>query len=133
DRYRLRAGVRCLPETHELELSERDPLVRWFELHAHLISRANLSQTADQAQRSILRRALDTFGAEVIVPLYARGRIIGWLFFGHHVTGQPFTYSDLESLMMLAEQISTVLENALLYEEITVQKTLAETLLNAIP
>ena len=34
---------------------------------------------------------------------------------------------------MLAEQVSTVLENALLYEEISVQKTLAETLLKSIP
>jgi nitrogen-specific signal transduction histidine kinase len=133
DRYRLRAGLRCLPETRELEFGERDPLVRWFELHAHLISRANLSQSHDLTQRAIIRRALDTFGAEVIVPLYARGRIIGWIFFGHHITGQPFAYSDLENLMMLGEQISTVLENALLYEEITVQKTLAETLLKAIP
>ncbi len=133
DRYRLRAGLRCLPESHEMEFGDRDPLIRWFELHAHLISRANLSQSVDPTQRALLRRALDTFGAEVIVPLYARGRIIGWIFFGHHVTGQPFSYSDLEGLMMLAEQISTVLENALLYEEITVQKTLAETLLKAIP
>jgi hypothetical protein len=36
DRYRLRAGLRCLPETYEAEFGERDPLVRWFELHAHL-------------------------------------------------------------------------------------------------
>src|SRR5437588_10437965 len=34
---------------------------------------------------------------------------------------------------MLAEQVSTVLENALLYEEATLQKTLAETLLKSIP
>lgn len=133
DRYRLRAGLRCLPETHELEFGERDPLVRWFELHAHLVYRANLSHTIDPSQHALLRRALDTFGAEVIVPLYARGRIIGWLFFGHRVTGQPFTYTDLEGLMILAEHISTVLENALLYEEVTVQKTLAETLLKSIP
>ena len=77
DRYRLRAGLRCLPETRELEFGERDPLVRWFELHAHLISRINLTQTDDLAQRAVIRRALDTFGAEVIVPVYARGRIIG--------------------------------------------------------
>ena len=133
DRYRLRAGLRCLPETHEMEFGERDALVRWFELHAHLISRANLAQTPHQAERSLLRRALDTFGAEVIVPLYARGRIIGWLFFGHRLTGQRFDYSDLEGLMILAEHVSTVLENALLYEEIKLQKTLAETLLKSIP
>ena len=31
DRYHLRAGLRCLPETYEIEYGERDPLVRWFE------------------------------------------------------------------------------------------------------
>ena len=133
DSYRLRAGLRCLPETDQVEYSERDPLVRWFETHAHLISRANLAQIEDQNQRILLRRALDTCGAEVIAPLYAGPRIIGWLFFGHRVTGQPFGYADLEGLTVLAEQVSTVLENALLYEEISVQKTLAETLLKSIP
>ena len=49
------------------------------------------------------------------------------------MTGQPFDYSDLEGLTILAEHVSTVLENALLNEEITFQKTLAETLLKSIP
>ena len=133
DQYRLRAGLRCLPETQEMEFGERAPLVRWFELNAHLISRANLDGAADRTQRSMLRRALDSFGAEAIAPLYARGRIIGWLFFGHRLTGQRFEYQDLEGLTILAEHVSTVLENALLYEEIALQKTLAETLLKSIP
>ena len=132
DRYRLRAGLRCLPETYEIEYGERDALVRWFELHAHLISRANLPHV-DPGQRAIMRRALDNFAAEVIVPLHAGGRIIGWIFFGHRVTGQRFEASDLEGLMALGEHVSTVLENALLNEEVTVQKTLAETLLKSIP
>jgi nitrogen-specific signal transduction histidine kinase len=133
DRYRLRAGRRCLPETTELEFSERDPLVRWFERHAHLISRDTLAQTGDRAERALLRRSLDAFGAEVIVPLHARGGIIGWLFFGHRISGQAFDPPHLEGVMILAEHVSTVLENALLYDEITLQKNLAETLLKAIP
>ncbi len=82
-----------------------------------------------------MRRALDSFGAEVIVPLYLRNpeRVRGWMFFGHRVTGENFDTHDLEGLMMLAEHVSTVLENALLYEEAALQKTLAETLLEAIP
>lgn len=131
--YRFRGGVHCLPETDQLAFSERDGLVRWFELNAHLISRAYLDQTQDQRQRSMMRRALDMFGAEVIAPLYARGNIIGWIFFGHRVTGQPFDDSDLERLTMLAEHVSTILENAVLYQEATVEKTLAETLLKSIP
>ncbi|MEY2544248.1 MAG: two-component system, NtrC family, sensor histidine kinase AtoS [Verrucomicrobiota bacterium] len=133
DLYRLRAGIHCLPETEELEFGERDALVRWFELNAHLISRANLSRTQDQRQRNLMRRALDMFGAEAIVPLYARGSIVGWVFFGHRVTGQLFDDRDLEGLTMLAEHVSATLENALLYEEATVQRTLAETLLESIP
>ena len=133
DLYRLRAGIHCLPETEELEFGARDALVRWFELNAHLISRANLSRTQDQRQRNLMRRALDMFGAEAIVPLYARGSIAGWVFFGHRVTGQLFDDRDLEGLTMLAEHVSVTLENALLYEEATVQKTLAETLLKSIP
>jgi PAS domain S-box-containing protein len=132
DSYRLRAGLRCLPETSEIEYGERDALVRWFQLHAHLISRANLPHV-EPAQRTIMRRALDTFAAEVIVPLHAGGRIIGWIFFGHRVTGQRFEANDLEALMALGEHVSSVLENALLNEEVTVQKTLAETLLRSIP
>jgi nitrogen-specific signal transduction histidine kinase len=130
DRYRLRAGLRCLPETEEVEFGERDGLIRWFERNARLISRENLAHSSD---RALLRRALDTFGAEVIVPLYTRSRIIGWLFFGHRITGRGFNEQDLEGLMVLADHVSTVLENALLQEETTRQKTLAETLLKSIP
>ena len=116
-----------------MEFDERDPLVRWFERQARLVSRDALAQTLDRTERSLLRRSLDAFGAEVIVPLYARGRIIGWLFFGHRLTGQAFDSPHLEGLTVLAEHVSTVLENALLYSEITLQKTLAETLLKSIP
>jgi two-component system, NtrC family, sensor histidine kinase AtoS len=131
--YRLRAGLRCLPESDQLEFGERDALIRWFELNAHLISRAHIDQIPGQRQRTMMRQTLDMFGAEAIVPLYARESIIGWIFVGHRVTGQAFSQEDLEELTMLAEHVSTILENALLYEEATMEKTLAETLLKSIP
>ncbi|MBV9617818.1 MAG: PAS domain-containing protein [Verrucomicrobia bacterium] len=133
DPYRLLAGLRCLPETDQLEFSEREALVRWFELTAHLISRIHLPQTQDQRQRAVMRRALDMFGAEVIIPLNASGDLVGWLFFGHRVTGQPFDERDLRELTILGEHASTTLENALLYTEATAQKMLVETLLKSIP
>ena len=131
--FRLRAGLRCLPETYDLEYDVRDPLLRWFESHAHLVCRTHLSQTQERSQREILRRALDTVGAEVLVPLFARGQLMGWLFFGHRLTGQPFDQASLEMLMSLGEHVSTVLDNADQNQELTIQKTLAETLLSAIP
>src|ERR1700736_6150550 len=133
DPYRLLAGLRCLPETDQLEFSERDALVRWFELNAHLISRIHLVQMRDQRQRAMMRRALDMFGAEAIVPLHAGGNVIGWIFVGLYVTGQFFDDRELEELTMLGEHVSTILENAFLYAEAAMQKTLAETLLKSIP
>ena len=69
----------------------------------------------------------------MIVPLHARGQISGWLFFGHRLTGRPFDDRDLETLMVLGGPRSIILENASLHEEVTRQKTLAETLLTSIP
>ncbi len=133
DHYTLRAGLRCLPETAELEFVARDGLVRWFEQNAHMISRANAASNPDQKQRLVMRRALDNFGAEVIIPLYGGSQIIGWIFFGNQITGESFDAGALEGLTMLAEHVSTVLENAFLFEDATVQRTLAETLLKSIP
>lgn len=131
--FRLLAGLRCLPETHELEFQARDPLVGWLERNGHLVCRSHLPQSAHASQRELLRRALDRLGAEVIVPLYVREKIGGWLFLGHRLAGESFDYDALEALTSLGDQASTVLENALLDEEATLQKTLAETLLTAIP
>ncbi len=131
--YRLQAGLHCLPETDELEYDQSSPLLRWFEVHAHLVCRSHLPQYEDYRQRELLRRSLDLLGAEVIVPLQAHGRINGWLFFGHRLTGQPFDQSSLERLMRLGEQVAVELENAQVGRELILQKTLAETVLTAIP
>lgn len=131
--YKLRAGLRCLEDTKALEFDERDPLVRWLTLNAHLVYRANLDHIRDVTTRLMLNQTLDALGAEVIIPLQARGRLLGWLFAGHRSTGLPFDESHLENLMVMAEHVSTTLENALLYEEVAVQKTLAETLLHSMP
>lgn len=133
DMYRLRAGVKCLEDTRELEVPDGAPLIRWMQISAHVISRATLTHVADPSERLLLEQSLDTLGAEVIIPLHGRERMLGWLFLGHRVTGIPFSAMDLEELTVLAEHVSITLENALLHEEITVQKTLAETVLHSIP
>ncbi len=131
--YSLRAGLHCLEDTRELSFSARDPLLHWLTLHAHLVCRDHLSLVRDTAARQLLTQTLDTLGAEALVPLQARERLLGWLFVGHRATGLPFDTAHLESLTMMAEHVSTAIENALLYEEVAVQKTLAETLLHSMP
>lgn len=132
-RFVFRTGLRCLEETLAFHCEEHDPLVRWMERHAHMVSRLTLHREESHETRVMLQQTLEWFGAEVILPLYARGRVSGWLFLGNHVTGLPFEYDELEELSVLSDQVATVIENATLYREIAVQKVIAETLLHAMP
>ncbi len=133
DTYKLSAGLRCLPETSSAGYSEQDPFVRWLEVNARVVADITLEHVKDPEERILLKRALDGHGAEIILPLHAHQQIIGWLFVGQRVTGLPFSYNDLEELMATADYISAMMDNAILYEEVAVQKTLAETLLDAMP
>jgi PAS domain S-box-containing protein len=131
--YRLRAGLRCLESSSTLEYSETHPQVLWLAIHPHAVTRTNLAHVRNPTTRLMLQDLLDQMGAEILIPLQSRDRILGWLFVGHLATGLPFEDRHLHKLITLTDCVSTTLENALLYEEITIQKTLAETLLHSIP
>ena len=133
NKYRLRAGIKCLDNTREFAVSEDDPLARWMQINAHLVSRSKLRNIEDPSERMLLEQSLDSLGAEVIIPLHGRERVVGWLFVGRSTTGVPWEQADLDRLSVLGDDISLALENALLYEEVAVQKNLAETVLHAIP
>jgi PAS domain S-box-containing protein len=131
--YRLGAGLRCLDDTGLMTFEPDDPFVRWLERHAHLVCRTRLPHIADPHERRLLQRALDGVGAEIIVPLLGQRGLLGWLFVGHRATGLPFAGRDLSELSVIGEQVTALFENALLVEELAVQKTLAENLLETIP
>jgi nitrogen-specific signal transduction histidine kinase len=131
--YFFQAGMRCLSATESLTVPENSPFIRWTEMNTHLVSRKSLENIQDPEERAMLKQMLDSLGAEIIIPLYASGRIKGWIFVGQRSTGIPFDETDLEDLTGLADHISTTLEKALQYEETALQKALAETLLHSIP
>jgi nitrogen-specific signal transduction histidine kinase len=131
--YRLHAGIGCLDDTREMTLTRDDPFVRWLEINAQLISRSSLQFVDQVGDRMLLQRTLDKLGAEMIIPLSGRNQMQGWLFLGRRATGGSFEESDIQDVMMLAEHVSTSLENATLYRQVAQQKAFAETLLHALP
>lgn len=133
EEFVFRAGIRCLESCRDQRYAPDEPLVEWLEEQACQVARPQLEHVADPIVRSILLDELDEVGAEIIVPLHGRGRLIGWLFVGQRGTGQPLSVRDQEELLVVAETVSTSLENALLFEEVTLQKTMAETLLRGMP
>ena len=131
--YAFRAGVKCMEETRTLEFKKTDPFVLWLQLHAHSISRSMLHHIDSMDERLLIEQMLERTGAEAILPLFGRERLIGWLCIGRSSSGAPFKTRDIEELTQLAEQVSVTIENSLLHENIALQKALAENLLQAIP
>lgn len=131
--YVYQAGTRCLAATEKMTVAADNVFIRWLEMNTHLVSRKTLENIFDPQERAMLKQMLDSLGAEIIIPIYATGRIKGWIFVGQRSTGIPFEIADLEDLTGLADHISTTLENAFQYEETALQKALAETVLHSIP
>ncbi len=131
--FSMMAGVGCLDDARELKISRDDALVRWLEVNAQIVTRENLGRLHVLRDRKLLERTLDTLGAELIIPMHGRSQILGWLFLGRRATGRPYDDSALQALLMYAEHAATALENAMLYHEISLQKSFAETLLHSLP
>lgn len=131
--YRFRAGIKCMEDTRTLEFKKTHPFVQWLQIHAHSISRSMLRHIETMEERLLLEKTLDLAGAEAILPLFGRERLIGWLCIGRSSSGAPFEQRDIEELTLLAEHVSVTIENSLLHESIAIQKALAENLLQAIP
>ncbi len=131
--YRFVAGMKCLTDVRQHVMSRQDPFVRWLHLNAHMACRQKLAMIEDARERTLLNRSLDAFGAEVIIPLHGREQVMGWLFVGRQLTGEPFLQNDLEDLMLLGEHLAVALENSLLYEKVAAQKALADTVFDAMP
>lgn len=131
--YEVRAGWMLLEEARRASYEDSEPFVRWLERHAHVVSRATLGAVEPLRDQIMLRRVLDRLGAEILLPLRGRSGLLGWLFAGHPVSGQPIDPRMLDQLITVADVMSVSLESALLYKEVSLQKTLAESLLEALP
>ncbi len=129
--YALTAGWHMPQEAWAMQYPADDPFVAWLERHPHTLTKQTVDASGDM--RGTLRRAMDSMGAEVLVPLQARSGMLGWMAVGIRSTGIPFEPPDLEELVVLADHIAVSLERAMLYREVQVQKKLAESLLHSIP
>ncbi len=130
--YRMKIAFGVRDEIRELKFDPEAPLVRWLEQNAQLVARSDLSQMHSVEDQLMLRRALDSMGAELMVPLQGRRRFIGWLFIGRRATGLAFDPAELMDLLVFAEHAAVAIENAVLHDDLAFQHTLAETLLHSL-
>lgn len=128
--YSLRASIRCLPSAGQWRFPEDGALARHFKASGQVMARSQLA--SDPEMSGFLRQALDDHAADAIVPLIGKSGLLGWFFVGARATGGCYDSNDLETLLLLGESLSGALEKTLLYEKTGIQKTLLESLFEAL-
>ena len=131
--YRYAVGRNALPVTQSRAYARDHALVMWLRVNAHCISRKRLQHIDTVSERMLLADELDAHGVDLILPLFGRECLIGWLLLGRPASGAPFQDQDVTDLTHMAEQISIAIENAILHDSLAVEKALAENLLQTIP
>jgi len=76
----------------------------------------------------IMKKALLSLNAEVMIPMTHQSKQLGMILLGTRINGQPFTSNDLEFLTTLVSQAVISIENARLFQETLEKQRLEEEL-----
>jgi PAS domain S-box-containing protein len=64
-----------------------------------------------------LRETVRRMGAEIILPLISKGRLLGALTLNERSNGEPYLQGDIDALQTLTGQAAVAIENTRLFEE----------------
>ncbi|UCE67699.1 MAG: GAF domain-containing protein [Candidatus Zixiibacteriota bacterium] len=105
---------RTFPKDKETLISRVGPLARFLQRNARP-QKINdvLKEIPDKSGDRELLSAMDI---ELVVPLVAKGNLLGILFLPAKLSGDSFYDNDLEFVSILVNQLSVALDNAGLYE-----------------
>ena len=104
----------ALPDGISWKFSEVGPLARYFRR----TTRPQLPETLRERipEDSEDFRRIKILDAELVVPLIAKGNLLGILFLPPRLSRLPYQENDLEFISILVNQLSVALDNAALYE-----------------
>ncbi len=112
-------GFEVRPEDTNYEIKIDTGLIHYFEEKPKAVLVQQLSKI-DAVNESPEFQFLKSFGAEIIVPLNAKGKVNGLLVLGEKMTTQEFTEEEKEFMTTLANLAGIAVDNARLYELATV-------------
>jgi HD-GYP domain-containing protein (c-di-GMP phosphodiesterase class II) len=94
------------------------PVITWLLEHNFILTKNDL-ETLPQFKALWIqeKQELEGLGAELFIPLKAKGSVIGILVVGPKQSDQLFSPDDQQTLITLANQIAVALENARLYAQ----------------
>jgi two-component sensor histidine kinase len=109
----------------ELVLKKSHPVVEWLSSNQPpLISHELELMPVFRALWGEEREELEKIGAEVLLPVKAKGELVGIFALGPKLSQQPYSSEDQSTLTTLANQTAIAIEKARLYRDL--EKTLVQ-------
>ncbi|MDF3820217.1 sensor domain-containing diguanylate cyclase [Leptospira sp. 96542] len=112
-------GFELSGDEQNYEIKIDTPLIHYFEEKPKAITMEqilNIDSLASSSDLQFLRR----MGAEILVPLNAKGKVNGLLVLGEKMTSEEFVEDEKEFMTTLANLAGIAVDNARLYELATV-------------
>jgi len=110
---------RGFSSSKQLQLRENHPVVEWLISNQKALSKHNIEM---QPQFKSLwgeeLADLERIGAEIIIPLLAKGDLMGIFALGPKRSEESFSQDDQQTLLTLANQTAVSIEKARLYWEL---------------
>jgi len=117
------------PHIERIELKEGEGLPLWLSLEGRILHH-------DEASSDLLsleaRRDMELLQSIVVVPLIAKGRLVGILGLGRRVTGPPYSREELETLFTLGGHVAAAIQDIQLHRQIEYQKAYIERILSGM-
>jgi len=122
--YRLTSQV-GEPSISSLKLMKSHPVVEWLSSNKSPLVRHELElMPVFKALWGEEREELETIGAEIFIPVKAKGELVAIFALGPKLSQQPYTSEDQSTLTTLANQTAISIEKARLYRDL--EKTLVQ-------
>ncbi len=106
-------GTRISPRT---VIVAENPMISWLNMNDFIVTRQELE--TDTRFRSLWgeeRNVINDLGAEIFIPLNAKGELVGLLALGSKLSEQAYSKEDKQTLLSLAHQTAVAVQNAQLY------------------
>jgi diguanylate cyclase (GGDEF)-like protein len=94
-----------------------DGVISWVNQTKQVFVKEEQEMVLSEEDFHKIYKNMGEIGAELIIPLFYKGHLLGVLILGYKGNKEPYLQSDIDLLEALASQAAIAIENARLYEE----------------
>jgi signal transduction histidine kinase len=101
-----------------LDIQLDNPLLKYILRYKKILVCDEIDYVIEGELSKEVKNGFNELKAQVVIPIILKDKVIGLLVLGYKKSGDIFNQQDLDLLEMISSQISIILENTNLYEQI---------------